>query len=415
MNIAVPVHPTVSRVSVGTIVTDDMVPARYVEYIFYFMVMYSTVGSPLGISLPVPAAGILAVLAVICFARLQSRALAVYSPVLPLLMCGATYLLVQLLVHDESIMGEYLRPFVSWIPMIVICQSLAFRQGFLHRFALATFIVGLMTLPFLTFDEIGGGRARLDAASSIGNPNDLAAWFGFCAVYFLTTAIESRRDAVRVTAFLFLIGCLGVVGVTVSRTTLVAVALAAVVALRHVLRAGLLPVLLFVVLCAGALQTTAFENAVSSYTARGLRDTGRLEVWPLAIERVVESPLLGVGASDSGTEVTGSQVISPHNGFLFLALASGIVPFVLFARYWWRAARTVWRSRGRASGDMAYALPLFAYAFVSIQSGNLIFLAPWVVATTAVVMWLPNVRRSIEPVTRGHPVARRIQRPAIRG
>jgi O-antigen ligase len=272
---------------------------------------------------------------------------------------------------------------------MVLMQALALRPGFLHRFAMATFGIGLMTIPYLELTAYGSDleRARLEQSISIANPNELASWFGFCAVYFLVTTVETRRSSVRVAAGMIALGCLGVVGLTISRTALLAVVVAGVVALRRVLRAGFVPVLLFAVAAAVIAQTDALNRAIASYTARGLVDTGRVTVWPLALERFADAPLAGVGASRVATDVPGRvRPITPHNAFLFIAVGSGVVPLAFFIGYWWRAARSLRRVRHSDEPTARYIAPLLLYSFLSIQSGNLVFIAPWVLAVTAIAM-----------------------------
>lgn len=380
-----------------TAVPHVRIPSALVECTFYGAFIYSTIGDGLGISLPFPAAALLLGLAVYCVSGLHSRATAVYGPLAFALACGVSYLVIQLFVHGEPLSAEYVKPFVSWLLTLVIIQSLAVRRGFLHRFALVTFLMCLVALSAFDLWE-SGDRMSVFAAISIANSNDLGAWFGFCAVYFITTAFSARLGAVRVASGLLALVCLSVVGLTVSRAALVAVVAAALFVLHRVVRAGVFAILVVVAVCWAVYESGIFRQAAVSYAARATEDTGRFVVWPLIVQRIVKAPLAGVGADNLVTEVPGrAQPISPHNPFLFLALASGLLPAALFAAFWWRTVRSVVRSRAEPGGNAAYRAPLLAYVLLIIQSGNMP-VPPWVFVATSLDVSLRRRRVAARPV-----------------
>ena len=205
-------------------------------------------GDALGIVLPVPAAVVLLGLAAYCVSGLHSRAAAVYGPIALVLASGVSYLIVQLFVHGEPLGAGYVKPFVSWMPMLLITQSLAVRRGFLHRFTLVTFLIGLVAISAFNL-YWSGNRMSVFAPIAIANSDDLAAWFGFCAVYFITTAVAARHVVVRLASALLALVCLSIVGLTVTRAALIAVVAAALIVLHRVLRAGVFSVLLVAAVC----------------------------------------------------------------------------------------------------------------------------------------------------------------------
>jgi O-antigen ligase len=366
-------------------------PPRFVEYGYYCSIFYAILAPVLGLSVGFLGAGILAVLAVLCVWYLGPRAITFYSRIFFPLGCALSLILLQILFHDESLFGENIRPFVTWLLALIIVQSLFLRQGFLQRFGVAVFLIGLMLLPYLRMDyvnTVGFHRAGLkEGVSGLANPNDLAAWFGFCALYFTITGIETSRITVRIVAWLVTVGCLYVVGLTVSRATLLAFAITSVVALRRLLKRGFLPLLLFCVLCWVLYESGVFDRMATSYMSRATDETGRFLVWPLVIERFLQAPLLGVGVSDMYTYVPAiGHAITPHNGFLYMALASGIVPLVFLVGYWWRAARGILRAEGTPTAEAPFRLPLLIYAFLATFQGNLPFMKPWAIAALAVAI-----------------------------
>jgi O-antigen ligase len=383
-------HELPQRKKLILIVGDSgIAPSRLAEYAYYITIFYGIMGEAWGLSASGIGAGMLVILAAYCTQSLGSQAKAVYRSIALPLGCALSYLVVQLALHNESLEVEYVRSFIPWILTLVIVQSLSLRRGFLHRFALAMFISGLAFLPYMQIKTGNDPVARVgltQVGGSLGNPNALAEWFGFCYVYFIIVGNETKRIGVRVAAYLIAVGCLFIVGLTVSRGALLAVAIATVIAFRRLLKRGFLPLLMLVMLAGGMYALGLFDQATASYTARGMEETGRLLVWPLVIERFLHSPLIGVGASVGVFVPSASKDITPHNSFLFIALSSGAIPLALFVAYWIRAASGVRHPSTARSADAPYRLPLLAYAFLISLGNNLPFMASWMVVTLSTAM-----------------------------
>jgi hypothetical protein len=374
-------------------------PPALLEYAFYFSVFYSVLGDTIGISvIPMLGNGLLAIQVVGCFFHRQARTRALWAKAAFPLGCAFSYMLVQTLVHGESFLGGNVRPFLTWAMMIIITQSLSLRRGFLRRFVLATLLIGLASLPFLKMESVGNTVARAAlSGTDIGNPNDFGGWFGFCAVYFWISGMVTKNDFSRILSWLTAGGCLGILGLTVSRSALLAVGVAITVSLRHLLKRGFFPVLLLVISAWMVFELGLFEGAISSYTQRGMEETGRFTTWPLAIERILDSPLLGVGTSNVATMV-GDRDRTPHNALIYIALSSGIVPFAFFMAYWWHAARGALRANSERTIDAPYLLPLLILAFLVIQGANSLFMRPWVIATLSVAISANVSRRAHQTV-----------------
>jgi O-antigen ligase len=191
---------------------------------------------------------------------------------------------------------------------------------------------------------------------------------------------------VRVAATLAAVGCLSIVGLSVSRGSLLGTALGITLALRRLLRRGFVPLLAFIILCGIMSTFGVFDSMISHYTKRGTEESGRGLVWPVAIERFLSSPLLGVGASRLSTYVPKTrQSMTTHNSFIYVALTSGVLPFALFVAMWIRAAQNVF-SYGARGADGPFRLPLLGFAFVMALVGDLTFMAPWGILTFVVAM-----------------------------
>jgi len=362
--------------------TSHLAPA-FVEYAYYALIWYSTSAELWGISVPLVGAAMMAALAAFCVMRLG---FVFYERIASALGCAISFVVLQMALHGQSLFDLTIRSWITWIFALIIVQSLSLRRGFLHRFALVAFVIGLTTLPSLrvTLDTTELARLGLERGSPLSNPNGLAAWFGFCVVYFTILGLETKRAKVRVVSWVVAFGCLFVVALTVSRGPLFASVLAIVLSLRHLLKRSFLPVLLLVMLSWGILESGLFDRTLAFYTTRGMSDTGRLAVWPIAIQRSLGSPWVGVGATDIETYVASrGKLISPHNSFLLIALASGVIPLAFFLLYWIRAAQGVFRSNAEKLADGRFLIPLFIYAFLITQILNQPFTLPFMTVTLA--------------------------------
>ena len=355
-------------------------PPRLLEYAYYALFYYSTVTLFLGISIPNLAGMMQLALAACCVICLGSRATVVYTSIRLPLACALSFVIVQITFYDESIKGGEVRAFIDWILVLIIFQSLYLRRGFLHRCVLVFFSMGLLALPHLKAAVGTAGlheRVAVDAKAGVGftNANGLGEWFGFFCLYFTIVGLESKRTGVRVASSLAAVGCLLVVGLSVSRGALLGTALGITIALRRVLRRGFVPLLVFIILNGTLYTFGVFDRMIAHYTARGMEETGRSLIWPVAIEHFLSSPLIGVGAANVGVYVPSTgRYWMPHNGFIQIALVSGILPLALFVASWIRAAQNAFSSDAQLA-DGPFRLPLLVYAFVSTMVGGGVFVA----------------------------------------
>jgi hypothetical protein len=395
-------------------------PPRFVEYGYYVSLFYGNLAPVLGISIGLLGAAMLAGLAGFCVMRLGAKAKRVYAPIALPVACAVSFVAVQVLVHGESILGGQLRAFVMWIFTLIVAQSLSLRKGFLHRFVVAVLVIGLSALPFLSFRTIGGvDRATLDTEVTIplAHPNMLGHWFGFCCVYFGILGLETRRGDVRMASWLIAAGCLLVAGLSVSRGALLGVGLAGAVAFRRLLKRGFIPLLTLILLGGFLSLSGIFERSIESFEERGMEESGRGEVWPVAARRILESPLVGFGLSNIGTPIPGKQKArTPHNGFLAVGLAAGIIPLAFLIAYWWRAGRGAYRLQSRRADFAPFYFPLSTFVFVTTMLGNYAFFISWVVVTLAAPLAAgsPRPRRIFGRVRKREPTRRSSAAPEVR-
>jgi len=234
-------------------------------------------------------------------------------------------------------------------------------------------------------DVVDRARADIEIGGGLRNPTGLAAWFGFCVVSFGIAAIEMKRtnflrwfySAASVLSLL-------VVALTVSRGALLGCALALTVGFRRLLSRAFIPLLLLICLGWLVFEFGLVNHLVGNYEERATEETGRFLLWPHVVDRIVASPLVGVGVPAISTYIpeTGQPISTPHNSFLFFALSSGFVPFVLFLGFWLKAIRSSF-SDNKGSEYTPFRIPLLLYCLVAFLLAD-ISAEPWSVLSLAI-------------------------------
>ncbi|MCS6297377.1 MAG: O-antigen ligase family protein [Nitrospira sp.] len=357
----------------------------FTELAYFFVMFYTVLGSPLGLTVGNVGVGILMLFV---FGGWLAEAGGSLSSVLRqigwTLGCGVSYLAIQLLIHDESSSQIYVRNFGMWVPSLFVLQWLVSRQWFLHRFAFVTIALGFAMIPYMNTYG-GGGYQRFGLDNSVGfaNPNDLGCWYGFCALYLTLAGFSARATGSRVFCWIVGLVCLYLVTLTLSRSPLIAMAGAVLVASRRLFRESFPLLLLLGGLAYGATLLGVFDTALKSYGIRATEETGRLGIWPILIEKFLNDPLLGIGASHAGAVNSGGRFITPHNGFMLIGVSSGIVPLALFVGHWIKATKAALRATVDNWPGSEFQLPLLVYALLVTNSGNQSFMAPWAMVCMA--------------------------------
>jgi O-antigen ligase len=198
--------------------------------------------------------------------------------------------------------------------------------------------------------------------------------------------LDSRRAWRRVLVWVGAVGCVGGIGLSVSRGPLLATAITILYACRRVLKRGFLPLVSLLLAVWVVIGLGVFDQQAERFLGRATEESGRLTVWPQAIARIADNPLFGVGANDVRTGRGDDGVpITPHNAFIFIALASGMVPFLLFAAYWIRCFVHAHRLVAAGHEDAPFQSALLLYAFLITMNLNLPFMLPWPMITLAAV------------------------------
>jgi O-antigen ligase len=367
-------------------------PPAFLEYSWYVLLAYGMLNQAWGIVIPSAGGMLLAVLAAACFLSVGARASRVYAPVALALCTAISMIAVQFFFHSAQALENSIGA-IGWLFTVIIVQALSLRPRFLHRFGLGAFAIGVGVLPYINFGTAAGGIRAAASGTGISNPNSLGMWFGFCTLYFIFWGLQTRDLMVRALYWGGALSCLFIVALTVSRGPLLGIALACVVGLRSALKRHFVPVLSLVFLMWMVYESGVFQQTIDSYFARGMEETGRGKVWPLALQRIFDSPWTGVGLDDIPTWASQNKPITPHNGLLYIALGGGILPLMFFLGYLFRAGTgAIQIMRGFHYGEEATLLPpLVMYALMETMVLDTAFMTVWpvVVFALAAVKWTP--------------------------
>ncbi len=372
-------------------------PSYLIEFAYLGLLVYMMViGPALGLLIPLVVAGSLTVLTVICFMHFGSYSVGALRPIRMALACGISLLFLQVVFFQESILHPWMRNFITWILGLIVLQSLSFRKGFLHRFALVAFIIGCGTLPFLKVYVISDEMSRVGGEGvPLGNPNFFGMWFGFCVIYFVVTGLEAKNYIIRTISWSAGLLCLYLVAITVSRGALLGVAVATVIAFQKILKRSFLPILGFLILLWLVYVSGIFDELIGYYLHRGTEETGRSRLWEWAIDKIWESWGLGVGMSNSFfiVDETTGETAGPHNSFLFILLSSGFIPLLFYIAYLFQATRGALRARKQNAADSPYILPMVSFALLAVMVADTTFMSAWHLLVFSLAIVTPQTQR----------------------
>jgi len=370
-------------------------PPAFLEYTWYVTLAYSMLDQSWGVHIPMIGGMMFAILAAACLFSIGGQATRLYTPVALVLWTTVSVIAIQIYFHSEqSLNNTY--PYIGWLFNVIIAQALALRPGFLHRFAWAAFAIGLCVLPFVKVG-IGGGLIRAGASGTgIASANALGMWFGFCTVYFLSWGLQSRNLWQRAVSWAVALGCLGIVLLSLSRGPLLGIFLACVVGFLPASKRYFFSMLSLIFLIWLVYVSELFQPMIDGFFLRGMEETGRGKVWPVALDRLLDSLWTGVGMDAISTQSAWNRYITPHNVLLYIGLGAGIIPLICFLGYLARVGTGILRIvRGVYVGETALLPSLVTFAFLEIMQLDTAFMMSWVVVVFALAtMKRPLVRET---------------------
>ena len=281
-----------------------------------------------------------------------------------------------------------MQTFVTWMMLLVIVQSLALREGFIHRFGLMCFLIGLTTLPYMQFDADAGGTQRLRLIVASAFQIRMTSVRGLVSARCTSSPWRLKADVSRSASWqrsaVSPPPCVG--GHGESRPfalcgdrdhhRLPPFAQAGLSASYHSVRDVQL-----------AYALGVFDQLVEYYLARSDVDSGRLSTWPLMLERIWATPFIGVGVSNVETWVprmgTGSRRTTRFSSW---PSSSGVLPFLFFAGMWSGRLRTTLAgfAHRAIAPEQPFRPPLLCYVLLSCLTLDFPFMSPWAVAALSI-------------------------------
>ncbi|MEX2493390.1 MAG: O-antigen ligase family protein [Nitrospirales bacterium] len=366
-------------------------PPIILEYAYYALVFNGIFGL---VSIPFLGIGGYLIIAVLCVMHFGKFALFVYRPIALALGCAFFAVLLNFVLHEEGIGQEQMREYITWAVCLIVVQSLAMRKGFLQRFAIFAFLVGLDA--FLSL-RLSGDPTELVRAGSedLGSANAVAMWYGFCFIYFLISGLEAKNNFVRGSSWAGGLFCFMLMGMTVSRGPLLGAAIAGALAFKRVLKRSFLPVIGFLIISWFVYIAGLLDNIIGYYIERGTVETGRIYLWERGFAQFLDSWWGGVGFSNAKiTKYGGTEGGSgPHNSLINIGFSSGVIPLVLYMSYLWETARRAFQLRKERSGYAPFLLPMFSFAMLEMMILDWTFMNPWVMVVFATILSEQNYLR----------------------
>lgn len=357
-------------------------PSAFWEYAWYLSLFYTMLGSAWGVVIPALGGALWVIVATGCFLSISGQALRVYRPVALALGTGILLIIIQLVFHKESPRALSEGIFIlGWVALLIVVQALSLRPGFLHRFALVGLAIGVACVPYISMADSGGVMRAKASGTGISNGNALGMWFGFCTVYFLFWGFQCRKPIFRIASWAVAVGCFYILALTVSRGPVLAIALACVIGFRSSLKRSFVPLLSFMLMISLIYVSGIFDAEIGYYLARGDEKSGRGMLFSRGLERVIDSPWVGVGLGEIAISVLGGKkFINPHNGLLHIALGGGLVPLICYLGYLARViGGTLQIMRKFPEREVALLPPLVTYALFEIMMLDAVFMSPWTI------------------------------------
>lgn len=350
-----------------------------IEGLYLFYIVYTNIFSAYGIeidNLGVLILGISAVL--ILFSSHPVRIFESAAVTLSTLIAFYMFFVVGL-AHQEFMM-QLFDQFATMMLSAIIFVFLIRRPGFFKRILITMYIAGVFSYWNADVSEYG----RLQGGGTLTNPNTFAAWMAFCCLGLAMWGFHARNMIEKVGTWGMMFYGLVIIGLTVSRGALVALGFAMLVFLlvyapRSTSMVNIFITILFIGIGTFAFtRTPIYLDITESYEERWDKDTGREELWPAALEKISQSPLLGYGSGGLKI-VTTTHVHSSHNPFLTTGLIGGIFPPLLLGVMY---VLGFFRMEKWKPIDGVFWLPaFFVYVFVMMNFSNWYFIRPWAMLT----------------------------------
>lgn len=259
----------------------------------------------------------------------------------------------------------------------ILCLFLSFsiinkenKKYLLNIFILAGFFIALTSAYSLyNFKITYQAGSRFIGSGALSNPLLSSHIFGLFSVLFFTLSLTIKN--IKITAIYIAIGSILVIAVvaTGSRTPLLAlIATAAWISLILKNKKSII-----IIVFSAAVLACIYLVYPEALLSRGL--SYRPELWSVAINQIIEKPILGYGFdSNSGFYISslGIAFREPHNIHLSILYFTGIVGFTLWCVMHIYALWSCWKNKTETLFVIASALLVYGIAAGMTEGGGLL-------------------------------------------
>jgi len=320
------------------------------------------------------------------------------------------YLLLASTIFNDALDGEALRRFGHLAVGAMLAWLLAARVVE-PELAAKAFLVGLLISGLAGFGTLVFGFAPFGDASYedrltglFGDPN-IAGFYVLVIGAASLGFIKSRRARVLLGGAL-----LAILVATLSRTSLLAVALVVIWVIASGKGYVWVPVMAVVVCGFLAFGLAQQVKGTGPFQDRGRSDSFRRDVYRKTKESAATSPLLGQGAAPERLLVQGGRIF-PHNSYLAAVIEGGV--FWLLA---WVAVlvTSLWKLTRARRRNLLLEAAIVALFVVGINLGEVLFELPAMALIGLAAAYLSQDARLGAQIT-PPSASRRAAQPALAG
>ena len=287
---------------------------------------------------------------------------------------------------------SFINLFVNWLLLTFFIEGLVILdKNVLKAIALSIILVFIFLWP-KRYDVPEGSVTRVYfSGTTFDNPNTFALWLGFAALIFFYWGQNKPKIFGKIFFWGLSLLSLYFLSQSFSRGAILGLGIALIFSIKYIKKKDLAIILILILLTIlTAKNNLVLENVISGYQLRINLDTGRTLIWKEAFNHLMNHPFTGVGIDSVEILIPSltSSGVSPHNSFLQIGLASGLIPlFVLLAEILLLLFISLKSQyKGSANSYSFPPLPLWFYSVIGMFMISEAIYAPWCVAAFAFII-----------------------------
>ena len=362
---------------------------KLIEILFYVYLIYSNMAIPFGFFQAfLPPVLLLAIPSLLClFGNFPLKNNPVFKSIFAI---SFLIVILQVFVYSVPITSNSIKVFIYWPLITLIVESLIKNNNFLLRFSTVILAIVVVLWPMRIIITSSNYERIYFQGTSFDNSNTLALWLGFCCVTFFIYGFIQKKLIKKYILWVLSVIAMVFLFSTVSRGGIVTTLLALIILIPRMRVREIVALSIFVILLSLVPYIqNVFLNSFFDYSQRALEETGRILVWQEGIKIFLNNLFIGIGLENINIFIPELGLrASPHNGFLYIALSSGLFPLIIFLGIWLIAIVKVVLGLYHSSSLYVYSkfAALLLYSFVSNFFISEVIFTPWYMAVLSLVI-----------------------------